>query len=308
MDPSLQSLAKTLIDTESPLALRFRALFSLKALGTAGNAEAIDAIAAGFRDDSELLKHELAYVLGQTKQKAAIAHLTTVLEDKNQQPMVRHEAAEALGAIGDEESLTTLMRYEKDDPLEIVRQTCELAIERIRWVKQNASQPETLQESIYASIDPAPPLASSNMNTADEVAKLKGELNDTSISLFNRYRAMFRLRDIATDDAVHALASGFSDSSALFRHEIAFVFGQMSHIASVPALIKVLENTNEEGMVRHEAAEALGSIASDEVLPILAKFAKDDERVVAESCIVANDMAEYEQSQELHYAPAPIAV
>lgn len=300
---SLPSLAATLIDVKAPLALRFRALFSLKALGAEGNVQAIDAIAAGFRDDSELLKHELAYVLGQTKQEAAISHLTNVLEDMAQQPMVRHEAAEALGAIGDERSVAILTRYEKEDPLEIVRQTCELAIERINWVKQSAENPENLQQSIYSSIDPAPPLAANTQDSAKEVAHLQTELNNTKVSLFNRYRAMFRLRDIGSDDAVHALASGFADSSALFRHEIAYVFGQMSHPASVPSLIKVLQNTNEEGMVRHEAAEALGSIASDEVLPVLAQFAKDSERVVAESCIVATDMAEYEKSEELHYAP-----
>lgn len=306
---SLPVLATTLIDVKAPLALRFRALFSLKALGTEGHPEAIDAIAAGFRDDSELLKHELAYVLGQTKQERAIDHLTSVLEDMNQQPMVRHEAAEALGAIGDDRSLPILVRYEKEDPLEIVRQTCELAIERIRWERQSATNPENLQKSIYASIDPAPPLAAtSEADAAQEVAKLKQELNNTQISLFNRYRAMFRLRDIGTDDAVHALASGFADSSALFRHEIAYVFGQMSHLASVPSLIKVLQDTKEEGMVRHEAAEALGSIASDEVLPVLAEFAKDAERVVAESCIVATDMAEYEMNGELHYAPPAIQV
>lgn len=300
---TLPWLAATLIDVKAPLAIRFRALFSLKALGSEGDVEAINAIAAGFRDDSELLKHELAYVLGQTKQEAAIQPLTDVLEDLNQQAMVRHEAAEALGAIGDERSLSVLTRFEKDDPLEIVRQTCELAIERIEWVKKSESNPENLQKSIYSSIDPAPPLAAESLDSSKEVEKLKTELNNTSVSLFNRYRAMFRLRDIGTDDAVYALASGFADSSALFRHEIAYVFGQMSSPASVPALVKVLQNTSEEGMVRHEAAEALGSIASDDVLPILAKFAKDNERVVAESCIVATDMAEFERSQELHYAP-----
>lgn len=302
---SLPSLAATLVDTNTPLAVRFRALFSLKALGSEGNVGAIDAIAAGFADDSELLKHELAYVLGQTKQKAAIKHLTSVLEDMEQQPMVRHEAAEALGAIGDEQSIPILVRFEKSDPLEIVRQTCELAIERIEWLKSTATNPEILQKSLYSSIDPAPPLAATATDGTEEVAKLKLELNNTRASLFNRYRAMFRLRDIGTDDAVHALASGFADTSALFKHEIAYVFGQMSSPASVPALIKVLQDTSEEGMVRHEAAEALGSIASDDVLPVLAKFAKDNERVVAESCIVANDMAEFERSGELHYAAIP---
>lgn len=46
-------------------------------------------------------------------------------------------------------------------------------------------------------------------------------------------------------------------------------------------------------MVRHEAAEALGSIATDECLPILVEMAKAPgvPRVVRESCEVALDMA-----------------
>ncbi|KAG8837844.1 deoxyhypusine hydroxylase [Serendipita sp. 411] len=57
-------------------------------------------------------------------------------------------------------------------------------------------------------------------------------------------------------------------------------------------------------MVRHEAAEALGGIATDECLPVLKKWmAKENApRVVKESCIVAIDMWEYENSAEFQYA------
>ncbi len=306
---TIQQLKATLVNAsgKEQLSLRFRALFSLKALGSAGDTEAIDAIAQGFKDDSELLKHELAYVLGQTGQYHAIQYLTQVLEDQNQQPMVRHEAAEALGAIGSSASLPLLSQYRDSDPLEIVRQTCELAIDRINWQSSESSRSEHIQKSSYSSVDPAPSLPSTN-DTRSEVTKLTAELNNTALSLFNRYRAMFRLRDIGSPEAVYALASGFKDTSALFRHEIAYVFGQMSDPLSVPALIEVLRNTNEEGMVRHEAAEALGSIATDEVLPVLAQFARDAERVVRESCVVATDMFEYERSGHAEYAYLPQAV
>ncbi|KAI0244611.1 deoxyhypusine hydroxylase [Massospora cicadina] len=99
-----------------------------------------------------------------------------------------------------------------------------------------------------------------------------------------------------------ALAEGLNDSSALFRHEIAFIFGQMQHPASVPALIKSLSNEGESAMVRHESAEALGSIATPEVLEVLQKFSQDSEKVVRESCIVALDMYEYENSDQFQYA------
>lgn len=113
---------------------------------------------------------------------------------------------------------------------------------------------------------------------------------------------MFRLRDIGTDQACLALASGFDDPSALFKHEIAYVFGQLCNPVTVPSLIKVLKDEREAGMVRHEAAEALGSIATDECLPVLRSFLNDQEQVVRDSAIVALDMYEYENSNELEYA------
>lgn len=69
----------------------------------------------------------------------------------------------------------------------------------------------------------------------------------------------------------------------------------------MPSLIETLSNTKEEGMVRHECAEALGSIASPEVLPVLRHFTKDPEDVVAQSCVVALDMYDYETSGQLEY-------
>jgi deoxyhypusine monooxygenase len=63
---------------------------------------------------------------------------------------------------------------------------------------------------------------------------------------------------------------------------------------SVPFLLKVLQNTKESDMVRHEAAEALGGIGTPEVLPHLKEWMarEDAPRVVRESCQVAIDMWE----------------
>jgi len=146
--------------------------------------------------------------------------------------------------------------------------------------------------------------------TVEELGKT---LMDTSLPLFKRYRAMFALRDLASPPdlptavpAIQELAKGLSDKSALFRHEIAFVFGQLAHPASIPALTATLSNPNEAGMVRHEAAEALGSLGDEEgVEEILKKFLHDKEAVVRESVIVALDMADYEKSNETEYALIP---
>ena len=101
-----------------------------------------------------------------------------------------------------------------------------------------------------------------------------------------------------------ALAEDFQDDSALFRHEIAYVLGQLQHPASVPSLSATLANMRESQMVRHECAEALGSIAIPECFEILSKYLSDPERVVRESCEVALDIFNHESSSQFQYANA----
>lgn len=161
--------------------------------------------------------------------------------------------------------------------------------------------------SDFTSIDPAPSLP---LSTNHSIQELQDQLLDRRLPLFDRYRAMFALRDLASPPdlptavpAVNALASGFADPSALFRHEIAFVFGQLSHPASIPSLIATLSDRNEESMVRHEAAEALGSLGDEDgVEDVLRRFLHDPEQVVRDSVVVALDMAEFEKNGEKEYA------
>lgn len=89
-------IGRLLNDPNRPLKERFRALFTLKNLN--GN-EAIEQISECFKDDSALLKHELAYCLGQMQNPAAISTLASVLADVNQEPMVRHEAGKFIGFV-----------------------------------------------------------------------------------------------------------------------------------------------------------------------------------------------------------------
>jgi len=310
---TIDALEKRLLNAtgDIPLHNRFRALFTLKSLKSEA---AIAAIAKGFKDESALLKHELAYCLGQMKNPLALPVLQEVLADMNEDPMVRHEAAEAMGAISAESSIPILKQY-LNDPNRSVRETCEIALAKIEWDispegKAHHSAP-TSEDRTYTSVDPAPPTSgllkgkpATEDLSRDSIESLRIALTDPALSLFERYRAMFALRNIGTDEAVDALASGFSDDSALFKHEIAFVFGQLLSPHSVPALVEVLRNAKESDMVRHEAAEALGGIGTPEVLPHLKEWMarNDSPRVVRESCQIAIDMWEYENSDQFQYA------
>lgn len=88
-DDKVSAIGRVLQDENRPLKERFRALFTLRNIG---GTVAIDCISKCFEDPSALLKHELAYCLGQMQDKAATGVLVKVLEDVKQEPMVRHEA------------------------------------------------------------------------------------------------------------------------------------------------------------------------------------------------------------------------
>lgn len=78
--------------------------------------------------------------------------------------------------------------------------------------------------SFFTSIDPTPPTSEllagkgkpEDMSDA-AVAKLREQLINTKLSLFDRYRAMFSLRNIGSDAAIDALAAGLKDESALLK-------------------------------------------------------------------------------------------
>lgn len=150
-DPTVLSLRNTLTSETSPLAARFRALFSLKHLAclnpaTEQTQSALEAIAAALVSPSALLKHELAYCLGQSGRREAVPFLEACVRDRQEDAMCRHEAAEALGALGFEESLG-LLRERRDDKDEVgvVKETAELAVGRIEWASSEAGKLEKLR-------------------------------------------------------------------------------------------------------------------------------------------------------------------
>ncbi len=158
------------------------------------------------------------------------------------------------------------------------------------------------EASGYTSVDPAPPEVPPTVRA--EVSRLREHLLDRNLPMFQRMRAVFALRNEGGPDAVDALAAAFADPSALLRHELAYVLGQMQDPHAVPALTRVLEQTDEHVMVRHEAAEALGAIGVPESVPVLRRFLDDPNPEVSESCEVALDLIAWVNSDDLEYAEA----
>lgn len=112
---------------------------------------------------------------------------------------------EALGAIGDLSIIPVLEEYSKDCVPEVA-ETCQLALHRLQWLKShNSKDLMNSQRSSYMSVDPAPPAEITN------IEKLKSILLNENASLFERYQAMFSLRNMHTPESILALCEGKYD-------------------------------------------------------------------------------------------------
>ena len=95
------------------------------------------------------------------------------------------------------------LKCEETDAFSLqVAETCELAIARIKWLQNNAKEMESLSSNPYMSVDPAPPSQGAG------IEDLKTTLLDETLPLFERYRALFSLRNIGSAESVIALAEG----------------------------------------------------------------------------------------------------
>lgn len=309
--PTVEELRTTyakLLDAQEPIDSRMREVYRLKEAhlktwaGVQILLEAIDTT------DSVLLQHELAYNVGQSGLSEAVPGLEKILAQADRYDVVtRHEAAESLGAIGSTRALQSLERHGDParEPRVEVRETCELALARIAMKeKKGVKAVSASGDCPFVSVDPSPAFSSMNTVAADgegpvptTVEELEAILMDMtgSTRLFRRYMAMFSLRNIGSDAAVAALCRALREdtTSALFRHEVAFVLGQLERPKSQPALIASLKDEAEAPMVRHEAAEALGAIADPATLPVLEAYATHSEAIVRDSCVVALEMHRY---------------
>ena len=226
----IEALRKKLESGRLTLPQKYRVLCSLR---NCSNASALGALLVALRDDSALYRHDIAFALGQRQDAAAVEALKQILADEAEHCMVRHEAAEALGAIGTPECMQPLQRN-NDNIVREVAETCVLASQRMDYF---AHLPDAEQASKFQSVDPTPPFPSST--PCEELAQT---LLDESAKLFDRYRSLFALRNQGGTAAVAAIIACLrSSSSALLKHEIAYVLGQMLDKASVDCLKDALQ-------------------------------------------------------------------
>ena len=308
---AIASRVAELADATAPASRRCNAVFALRSLNTADAERAlIDALAMPKYDKSEaLVRHEIAFALGQMTSSRATATLAKTLARVDEHGMTRHECAEALGAIGNDDAVEALRIASRDDARE-VRETAALALRKLAVArersgarrgnaKERVGATTTTSDSPFATVDPVP--AMSSAIAFDDLREIV--MNDDE-EMYARYGAMFALRNksYASAEATRQCADVLGDTlrtsaSALLKHEVCYVLGQLqcASASAREALVRCLGDVDEHPMVRHEAAEALGSIADASTEAILRQYLRDDDEIVAQSCEVALEIMRQER-------------
>ncbi|KAK4476047.1 hypothetical protein MN116_000672 [Schistosoma mekongi] len=348
-ETELRQWGSCLLNPSATLVDRSRALWGLRHAAEPLALELLADFVCNYVKPSpianDLLQHEAAYCLGQRGNPEAIPYLLEAIRNDKHVVLIRHEAAEALAALSGcdgvniDEIEKSLKEFANSSITELA-ETCQVGLKRIEWIKSKKTKHEASQspcdlavQFFPNTIDPAPSFTTDE-NYTDE--QLRDLLMDPSKDLFTRFRAMFTLRDhvlqaimdkTSPEKPASLLAEGLTaPGSALLRHEVAFVLGQLTVACTVPPLSTCVRQINEHPMVRHEAAEALGSILGElegkfltsnvkssvpkeyenQARDVLKEFTKDKEPVVRESCVLALDVADYIASPEqFQYAAVP---
>lgn len=91
-------------------------------------------------DPCEIVRHEAAFVLGETASRESIINLkTAVIEDLS--VIVKHEGLLALGTIANKEVIPFL-EEQKKSRISLIRESAKIALERINYFPKPYRGPE----------------------------------------------------------------------------------------------------------------------------------------------------------------------
>ena len=304
-DPAFLAAAKT-------TRLRADALFRHEvafALGQMQSKKATSALISVLKNECEhgMTRHECAEALGAIGDESAVDVLREMHEDETQCREVRETASLALRRI---EHVT---KKKKSAAIVGARVGSKKETTAVGIAEKDDDDDDDVRRAY--SVDPVPA-----MDASVETNTLAAIILDDTADIWERYGAMFALRNRAQETfglaktrenerVVELCSSTLGKTlrsetvhSALLKHEICYVLGQLreddDNDIAREALFDCLEDPNEHAMVRHEAAEAIGSRGGAGAEALLRKYLSCEDRVVRESCEVALDMLKENQEEE----------
>jgi len=300
---------------EEKKCLRADALFRHEvafALGQMQTKKATTALIFVLKNENEhgMTRHECAEALGAIGDDSALDILREMQKDETQCREVRETASLALRRI---EHVAKKKSAVVGARVGSKKETTAVGIAEKE--EEDGDGEEHIVQHTY-SVDPVPA-----MEASVETDTLAAIILDDTADIWDRYGAMFALRNRAQETfglaktrenerVVELCSSTLGKTlrsetvhSALLKHEICYVLGQLreddDNDIAREALFDCLEDPNEHAMVRHEAAEAIGSRGGAGAEALLRKYLSCEDRVVRESCEVALDMLKENQEEDV---------
>ncbi len=105
----------------------------------------------------------------------------------------------------------------------------------------------------------------------------------TASAPLEKIQAVQALGRLGDPRAIRSLVESLRDGHAEVRRHSAVALGRLQSIRSIDALVERLEDPHEEPRTRAYAAEALGSIRSVRVVPVLQRHLADDDAYIRDA-------------------------
>ena len=287
---------------------KYTAMMTLRTFGTQ---EAADILEQGYQflGESELLRHDVMYCMGQMRAKNSLKFLLERMNDNQERSIVRHEAGEALANFHDiKEQIIEEMQKHWDSTDDLLRSTVHVGIGKLKNYTENSRY----GKKYGGTIEPAEPF--NEQETREyikslglEDPKTNAELLNTiesillrpysDINEFYKYRLCYYLRDQADQRSKEILCKILSAPSrpvisALLRHELCFIMGQINNKDKIiqDTLKEVSIDQEEHPVVRHEAILSFYDVTQDE--EFIKEFFTHENQLIRESVEVAYKIGE----------------
>lgn len=306
----VEEAKKTLQDPNSDTYAKYNALFHLR---THSTEEAGQALIASYEHlgSSSLLRHETMYIMGQMRLPSSFEFLKEHMNDPEEMPVVRHEAGEALANYHHiKDQCIAEMEKHWDSDVELLKSTVRVGIWKLKDWKGEAES--NFGKMYGGTIEPAEPFTEEEvleyLNLPEgELTGLEGEeltrflvgkvgekllLPYEQVDEYPKYRMCYYLRNAKTKESKEVLATLLKAEnrtviSALLRHEISFILGQVyegeEYIRDI--LKGVCYDEEEHPVVRHEAILAFWDIVQDQEL--VDRLKNHEDQLIKESVVCA---------------------
>jgi hypothetical protein len=255
--------------------------------------------------NSEFLRHEIMFWMGQLRAKHSIPFLLQKMHDPNELTLCRHESASALSNYeGISDMLIPELKKHYDEPEPIFRNTVRIAIKKQRDMNTNSrfglnggmlepAEPFDEQEvrAYFRELGLPDPKSHDELLEAVRSEILKGWSEGSEVEEYTKYRLMYFVRDVNTEKSFRILCDiltkDLDKTTPLFRHDLAAGLGAFNTGDGFidEALKEAAGNEDEHPIVRHESLIAIKDVNKDPVT--LERWLRHPNQIIRDSAVVA---------------------